>query len=197
MIFWDVDTQVDFIDPRGKLYVPGAETIVPNLRALTKGAAERNILVIADVCAHQPDDEEFQIYPPHCLAGSPGQKKIPETLLSRQYIVPSRKIQLSKDLLSCQQVVIEKQTTDVFHNPNTEALLQILGAECEIILYGVVTEICVDLAARGLLQRGYRVQVVQDAVRHWDEARSRDTLWYVEQHGGSLVTTADVVARLR
>ncbi len=196
MIFWDVDTQVDFFDPRGKLYVPGAETIVPNLRALTAGAAEHGILVVADVCAHQPDDEEFQVYPPHCLAGSPGQQKIPETVLSKQYIVPSRKIQLSKDLLSCQQVVIEKQTTDVFGNPNTEALLLILGAEREIILYGVVTEICVDLAARGLLQRGYRVQVVQDAVRHWDEVKSGDTLSYVAKHGGALTTTREVLRRI-
>jgi nicotinamidase/pyrazinamidase len=197
MIFWDVDTQVDFIDPQGKLYVPGAETIVPNLRALTERAAECGILVIADVCAHQPDDEEFQIYPPHCLAGSSGQKKIPETVLASQYIVPNRKIQLSKNLPSYHQVVIEKQTTDVFGNPNTEALLQTLGAECDIVLYGVVTEICVDLAARGLLQRGYRVQVVQDAVRHWDEVKSSDTLSYVANHGGTLTTTREVLRGIR
>jgi nicotinamidase-related amidase len=153
--------------------------------------------VIADVCAHHPDDEEFQRYPAHCLVGTRGQQKISQTVLSRQYIVPNRKVQLPGDLLSYQQIVIEKQATDVFSNPNIEALLEILGTKKEIILYGVVTEICVDLAARGLLQRGYRVQVVQDAVRHWDKLKSRDTLSYVEQHGGSLVTTAEVVARFR
>jgi nicotinamidase/pyrazinamidase len=197
MIFWDVDTQVDFIEPEGKLYVPGAETIVPNLQVLTASAAKHGILVIADVCAHHPNDEEFRIYPPHCLVGSRGQHKISETQLSRQYIVPNRKVQLSRDLLGYQQVIIEKQTTNVFSNPNAEELLEVLGPKQEIILYGVVTEICVDLAARGLLQRGHRVHVVQDAVRHWDEVKSRDTLSYVENHGGSLTTTQEVLARLR
>ena len=35
VIFWDVDTQHDFMDPDGKLYVQGAELIKPKLEQLT------------------------------------------------------------------------------------------------------------------------------------------------------------------
>src|SRR5450759_1232450 len=35
LLFWDVDTQFDFLHPAGKLYVPGAETIISNLHVHT------------------------------------------------------------------------------------------------------------------------------------------------------------------
>ncbi len=193
-IFWDVDTQVDFIEPAGKLYVPGAEKLRPNLKRLTEYAAANGILVVGDVCVHQPDDPEFQEYPPHCLAGTPGAEKIPETVLPRQYRIPNRKVSLPPDLLSYPQIMLEKQTLDVFDNPNTEDLLQLLGMEREVILYGVVTECCVHLAAKGLLERGYRVRLVRDAVQYWDAAKGRATLAMVQEKGGRLVTTEQVLS---
>ena len=193
VIFWDVDTQVDFIRPDGKLYVPGAEKLIPNWKRLTDFAAQNGILVVGDVDAHQPDDEEFKVFPPHCLAGTPGQQKIPETILPRQHLIPNRKVELRRDLSAYQQVILEKQTLDVFSNPNIEDLLRLLGPEPEVVVYGVVTECCVDLVVRGLLQRGYKVRLVTDATRHWDEAKARATLALVEDKG-ELVTTDGVLA---
>lgn len=193
LVFWDVDTQVDFIHPDGKLYVPGAEKIIPNLKRLTDCAARQGILIVGDVDTHQEDDEEFRVYPPHCLVGTPGQQKIPETILPKQYIIPNRKVELPQDFKAYQQVVLEKQTLDVFTNPNTEAVLALLGQKPEIVVYGVVTECCVDLVARGLIQRGYRVRLVTDAIRHWDEEKARATLRMVEEGGGQLVTTDQVI----
>jgi len=193
VIFWDVDTQVDFMQPKGKLYVPGAEAIVPRLKRLTAHAAAMGILVVGDVCVHQEGDPEFQEFPPHCLAGTPGAEKIPETVLPRQHRIPNRKALLPPDLLSYQQIMLEKQTLDVFDNPNTEDVLKLLGKEREVILYGVVTECCVHLAAKGLLERGYRVCLVRDAVQHWDEEKGRATLALVQELGGRLVTTDEVL----
>src|SRR5205085_6340725 len=97
LLFWDVDTQIDFIQPEGKLYVPGAEEITESLRRLTKAATDVGILIVASTCAHQPGDAEFQQFPPHCLAGTPGQKKIPETLADESYVIPNRKVELPPD----------------------------------------------------------------------------------------------------
>ncbi len=155
LIFWDVDTQVDFMLPEGKLYVPGAETIIPTLAKLTHWAEQHDVLVVASADAHQPGDEEFSLYPPHCLAGTPGQKKIPETSLAPQFTIPNRPGAELPDPERYQQIVIEKQKFDVFTNPNTESLLAQLGKP-EIVLYGVVTEICVSAAGQGLLDRGYQ-----------------------------------------
>jgi len=100
IVFWDVDTQADFIYPDGKLYVLGAETIVPNLKRLTEWAANNGVMVIASACAHQEDDAEFAQYPPHCLVGTPGQKKIPETRLPNALVIPNRKATLPRHLLN-------------------------------------------------------------------------------------------------
>jgi nicotinamidase/pyrazinamidase len=193
MLFWDVDTQVDFLDPAGKLYVPGSERIIPNLGALTKFAAAKNILVIASADAHTMQDPEFQEYPPHCLQGTPGQQKVPETVLPRHCIVPNHPAELPRVLENFQQLIVEKQATDVFTNPNVEKLLERVGKR-EILLYGVVTEICLSLAAQGLRQRGYKVHMVKDAVAHLDEEKGRQVAADIERGGGMLLTTADIVS---
>ena len=147
MLLWDVDTQVDFITPGGRLYVPGAERIVPNLRRLTQWAGEHGIPVISSADAHQPGDPELRQYGPHCMAGTPGQQKIPETLLPNRLVVPNRPIELP-ELHAFQQIILEKQAFDVFTNPNADRVLRRFGENLSIVLYGVVTEICVACAVR-------------------------------------------------
>lgn len=116
-LFWDVDTQFDFMHPAGKLYVPGAETIISNLQRLTAFAAQHGIPIVASADAHLETDPEFSQYPPHCLVGTPGQKKIEGTLLPDHYIIPNHQIDLPRDLGSYPEIIIEKQTVDVFTNP--------------------------------------------------------------------------------
>ncbi len=193
-LFWDVDTQVDFLLPGGKLYVAGAERIIPTLGRLTRYARDHDILVVASTDAHKPDDAEFRQWPPHCLLGTAGQRKVPETELRARYVVPNAPAAIPQELDRFEQVIIEKQTLDVFSNPNIEKVLQRLGRR-DVVLYGVVTEICVAIAARGLLDRGYRVAVVTDAVRALDEAEGRAFLEYVQRRGGQLRAADEVLRR--
>ncbi|MFB3917425.1 MAG: cysteine hydrolase family protein [Terriglobales bacterium] len=190
-IFWDVDTQVDFMDPTGKLYVPGAEAIVPKLAQLTRWAGQQGILVVASACAHLPGDKEFEQYPPHCLAGTPGQKKIPETLLVPSALVPNELTELDGPY-NYAQVVIEKQQFDVFSNPNMDSFLPLLG-NVDVVLYGVVTEFCVAAAARGLLRRGYKVSVVTDAIRYFDLAQGQAALDELQRLGARLITSDEIL----
>jgi nicotinamidase/pyrazinamidase len=192
LLFWDVDTQRDFIQPGGKLYVPRAEKIVHNLERLTTAAAQAGIPLVSSMDAHQPGDPEFGEYPPHCLAGTPGQEKIAATLLVDHYVVPNHSVELPGDLTRHQQIILEKQDVDVFTNPNVDEVLRRLG-EREVVLYGVVTEICVAHAARGLIRRGYRVHMVWDAVRHLDVNRGYATADEITSHGGLLLTTDEVL----
>jgi len=193
LIFWDVDTQADFMLPEGKLYVPGAEAIIPTLAGLTQWAVQHHVPVIASADAHQPDDEEFSLYPPHCLAGTPGQRKIPETTLSPQLTIPNRRVVELPRVKRYAQVVLEKQKFDVFTNPNADSLLVQLMRP-EVVLYGVVTEICVAAATRGLLDRGCRVSVVEDAIHHLDAGKSRAFLEEVRFRGASTVTAGQLLA---
>src|SRR6266571_704611 len=135
MILWDVDMQVDFLSPSGRLYIPGAERIIPNLRLLTEWALQRGCPIVSSACAHQSGDPELEIYGQHCMAGTPGQQKIPETLVANRFVVPNRPIDLP-DLRRFQQIIIEKQAFDFATNPNAEKILRHFGSSPAVALYG-------------------------------------------------------------
>ena len=200
-IFWDVDTQADFMLPGGKLYVSGAEKLIPNLKRLTDAARRGRVLIIGDACTHAPDDPEFARFPPHCVRGTPGAEIIPETRAERVLIVPNEPgAAIPEDLSQFQQVILEKQTLDVFDNPHTEKLLErvarFTNRDAEIFIFGVVTEYCVGLAAEGLLDRGRRVALVRDAIEALNAEDGRKTIEELTSRGARLVTTGEALAAL-
>ena len=186
-VFFDVDTQLDFLYPAGALYVPGAEQIVANIARLNRYAAANGIPLISDTDAHSENDKEFLHWPPHCVAGTLGQLKPQSTLLERRTVV-SAKALLNEWPQGIQQILLEKQTLDAFSNPGLSAFVETLGAE-RFVVYGVVTEICVKYAAQGLLKTGKRVEIVTDAIRHLDEAAAKASLEEFQAAGGHLTTT--------
>jgi nicotinamidase/pyrazinamidase len=192
MLFWDVDNQKDFLVPGGRLYVPGAEKIIPKLYDLTVWAAAHQVPIISSACAHRRGDPELKFYGEHCMVGTPGQQKVPETLLPRRFTVPNRPLELPH-VKSFQQIIIEKQHFDVFTNPNTDSLLQQFGSRLLILLYGVTTDICVAHAANALLERGHRVQLAADAVAALDEKKAAVFLESFRRRGGIMVQTWDAL----
>ena len=191
-VFFDVDTQLDFLFPAGALYVPGAEQIVGNLARLNRYAAANGIPVISDTDAHSENDPEFHHWPPHCVAGTFGQAKPQATLLDKRVVISS-KAKLSHWPSGAQQILLEKQSLDAFSNPQLPGFLQSMGAD-RFVVYGVVTEICVKYAAWGLLGTGKRVELVTDAVRHLNETEAQQMMRELESAGGALVTTDQVCA---
>jgi nicotinamidase/pyrazinamidase len=153
-VFLDIDTQMDFLYPAGALYVPGAEKLAGVLGELTQHAAANRIPLVSTTDAHSEDDPEFKIWPPHCVAGTAGQQKSGVTLLPRRYVLTGAPDALDRDAaLTAQQIVVEKHHVDPFNNPNLTRLLDLLEAE-RYVVYGVVTEVCVANAVRGLLEIG-------------------------------------------
>jgi len=188
-VFFDVDTQMDFMLPAGALYVPGAEGIVPAIARLNQWAARHAIPVVSTTDAHSENDPEFAQWPPHCVAGTAGQHKPSETLLAKRAVVPAAAAGYSTE--GAQQILLEKQALDCFTNPNLPGLLERLGAD-RYVVYGVVTEYCVRLAALGLLKTGKRVDVVTDAILGLDPQAAGRTLDEIRQAGGGLTTVEEV-----
>ncbi|HEY4682097.1 MAG TPA: isochorismatase family cysteine hydrolase [Candidatus Acidoferrales bacterium] len=192
-VFWDVDTQADFMLAGGRLYVPHAETIIPNLKRLVEFARAQKLLIVSSADAHQTNDEEFQQWPPHCLVGTPGQQKIPETVAERRFVIPNLPgSALPFTFDGYEQIVLEKQKLDVFTNPNIETVLSLLGKR-PVTLFGVVTEYCVACAARGLLERGYPVHIVTDAMKTLNEPAGRATIESLVASGATLTDTNSVL----
>ena len=190
-IFWEVDVQADFMLPGGKLYVPGAEKLLPNIRRLTDAARQDRVFLVSHGCFHTPDDPEFKIFPPHCVKGTAGAELVPEALTQHVARVPNDvDAQLPEDFASYQQILLEKQTLNIFKSRHADALVKRLGSQAEFVVFGVVTEYCVSFAAKGLLERGRHVAVVQDAIETLKREDGEKTIGELSRLGARL-TTAD------
>jgi len=188
-VCFDIDTQFDFALPSGALSVPGGERILPAVEKLNRWAARNGVPVISSMDAHTECDREFQIWPAHCVAGTLGQRKLDATLLERRLALPSHTVEF--DLNGVQQVLVEKQTLNCFDNANLRPLLERLDAE-RYVVYGLVTEYCVWLAAQGLLQTGRPVAIVTDAVETLKSEDSARVLSEFTAAGGELIRAAQV-----
>lgn len=189
-IFLDIDSQLDFVYPSGALYVPGAEHIVGAIANLNRYAAQHQIPVISTTDAHTENDPEFAQWPHHCVACTNGQHKAEATLLPRRVVIPNRDCPL--DLDGAQQIVIEKQTVDVFQAPNLQRVIEKLDAR-KFVVYGVVTEICVLWAVRGLVRLGRKVSVVTDATASLTPEGSHAAIEEMKAAGVSFVSAGDAL----
>lgn len=190
-IFWEVDAQRDFLSPGGHLYVPGAEKLLPTIRRLTDAARQGKVFLVSHGCFHTPNDPEFKIFPPHCVKGTVGAELVAEALTENVVRVPNdAQAKLPEDLSQYQQVLLEKQTLNIFESRHADALVQRLGTHPEFVVFGVVTEYCVSLAAKGLLERGRRVAVVRDAIETLKQEDGKKAIEDLERLGARM-TTAD------
>jgi nicotinamidase/pyrazinamidase len=197
VIFWEVDTQADFMLPGGNLYVRGAEKTLPNLKRLVDAAREDRVLLISDACLHTPDDPEFKTFPPHCIRGTDGAKVVREGLAHDVFTVPNdSKFKLPDNVFAHQQVLIEKQTLNVFDNPVTSRIVDLLGPDPHYFVFGVVTEYCVRLAAKGLLERKRKVSLVEDAIETLNPEHGRFAIEELKSLGARLVTTDEALSAL-
>ena len=196
-IFWEVDVQADFMLPGGKLYVPGAEKILPNIRKLTDAARRDEVFLVSHGCFHPANDPEFKQFPPHCLKGTPGADFVMEALADRFVRVENdANAKLPEDLSKYQQIILEKQTLDVFESRHADELVERLGNAAEFVVFGVVTEYCVSLAVKGLLKRKRRVALVRDAIETLAPEVGDKTLTELQRLGATLITTNEVLERL-
>ncbi|MGA9761743.1 MAG: isochorismatase family protein [Gaiellaceae bacterium] len=202
-ILWDVDTQVDFMLPEGRLYVPGAEALRPTMARLVEAARAAGIVHVASADDHELTDSEIsdepdfeRTYPPHCLRGTPGVERVPETKqidplpLSEQALPRER---LAKLIAGRREILILKKHFDVFTNPSTEALIELLDPE-EIVLFGVATDVCDDAAILGMLRLGRRVRFVEDAARGLDPDRVERCLAHWRERGVAFAHSDEIVS---
>jgi nicotinamidase/pyrazinamidase len=191
-VLWDVDTQVDFMEPNGKLYVPGARDVTPAMERLVDAARAARITHVASADDHELTDPEISdapdfrnTYPPHCLRGTRGAEKILET--KQRDPLPLALLPFPPGLLpgiieGKRELLLLKKNFNVFTNPNTDPLLDALDPD-EIVVFGV-------------LQRGRRVVFVEDAARGLDEQRTASCTAFWREGGVEFATVEEVVASL-
>jgi nicotinamidase/pyrazinamidase len=204
-ILWDVDTQVDFMLPDGKLYVPGAEETAPAMLRLVEAARAAGLVHVASADDHELTDPEISdepdwlnTYPPHCLRGTRGAAKVPETEQDDPLplaLVPYPPGLVPDLVTGRREILLLKKNFNVFTNPNTDPLLDALDPD-EIVVFGVATDVCDDAAIRGFLRRGRRVRFVEDAARGLDEVRVASCTAFWREHGVEFASVDEVVESL-
>jgi nicotinamidase/pyrazinamidase len=205
VLFWDVDTQYDFMHADGKLYVPGAESIIPNLKRLNRYAHEHGIRIIASaddhVAGHRElaDQPDFTTtFPPHCMRDTPGQRKIPETALRDPLVIEPEALDaaLLADRLRAHRgdVLLHKHWFDVFTNANVETVIGTLRPRT-LVLYGVATDVCNRYAIEGLIARHPEVRLfaVTDAMKAIDPDAQEHLLRQWAEEGVRLIETDELV----
>ena len=204
-VFWDVDTQADFMHADGKLYVPDAESLIPNLKRLTDHAHAHGYRIIASADDHVPGHRELsatpdlrETFPLHCMRGTPGQAKIPETAL-RDPLVIEPEAQDPGELAARVAVhrgdiLFHKHWFDVFTNENVETVIGALRPDT-VVLYGVALDVCDKYAVEGLVERhpDIRLFVVSDAVKAIDTGAAEHLLRQWAEEGVRIVQTADIM----
>ena len=201
-LLWDVDTQVDFMRPDGKLPVPDAQDAVPAMARLVRWAEAEGVTHLATADDHELTDPELSAepdftttFPPHCLRGTPGAAKIPETEqrdplpLSLTPYSPGMLPELVRDR---RELLVLKKTFSAFSNPNVEPLLELLSPD-EVLIFGVATDVCNHAAVMGLLARNYNVAFVEDASSGLSEERVAAVLAQWRERGVRFTTTDEVV----
>jgi nicotinamidase/pyrazinamidase len=199
-ILWDVDTQVDFVHADGKLAVPDAEAALPAMARLVAAARRAGIPHVASADDHELTDSEIstepdysKTYPPHCLRGTRGAAKVAET--EQFEPVPLALTEVPDHWLRGREFLLLKKNFDVFTNPNTDRLLELLAPD-EIVLFGVATDVCDDAAIRGLVARDFSVVFVEEASRGLDEARTTACLAAWRAAGVRFASLDEAVASL-
>ncbi|MBV8317004.1 MAG: cysteine hydrolase [Planctomycetaceae bacterium] len=192
LVFVDIDTQRDFLEPDGALYIPGSEAILANLSRLTEFARSRGIPVLATACAHTSEDEELRIDRPHCLLGTPGQERVAATAWPGTRVLQADET-LTGDLPL--HLTLHKHQYDLFSHPEADRLITLYERDHPtFVVYGVATDYCVKAAVTGLLDRDCRAALVLDAIRAVDAAAEPEILTEFARRGVLLTLTEVVCA---
>jgi len=114
--------------------------------------------------------------------------------------IPSTKLkekQMSEAIASGGQILFEKQRNAVETNPNTRPFLKAVNPD-QIMVYGVASDVCVDLAVRYLAEAmGYEVIVASDAIKGIDPNKINECIAEWHSLGASLRKTDEIIAELR
>jgi nicotinamidase/pyrazinamidase len=203
ILFWDVDTQYDFMRPEGKLYVPGAEGIIANVSQARVFALDNGYSILASTDWHREGNMEISgkpdmetTFPTHCMAGKPGSERVGYLGELPIDVVANEKIseeELQKIFEKRQfHTVIRKEYLDVFMNPNTGTILRLLKPR-NVVVFGVALDLCLKMVVEGLINTGgTKIYVLRDAVKSLGLKGDDAVLEEFRKKNVEIITVADL-----
>jgi nicotinate phosphoribosyltransferase len=164
-----VDMLRGFLEEGYPLYCGArARRIIPNIQGLLERELAQGAKAFFICDHHDPDDLEFKMFPPHCVAGTAEAEVIPELAKYPGEIIP-------------------KKRYSAFFDTPLEPKLKELKPE-KIIVCGVCTDICVCHTVANARNRDYPVEVPVDCVASFDEKAHYFALEHLEKVLGAELT---------
>ncbi|HRQ05001.1 MAG TPA: nicotinamidase [Nitrosomonas halophila] len=149
------DMQHDFL-PGGSLAVPEGDAIIPLLNQYIARFEAGNLPVFATRDWHPANHCSFVqqggIWPPHCIAHTPGADFHPALNWPPGTHVISK------------ATAQEKEAYSGFEDTALDSLLRAHGVR-RLFIAGIATEYCILQTVKDALRKGYRVFVLEDGVR--------------------------------
>ena len=192
----DLNTQCDFLLPRGALPVSNRAEVLPKIRQLMNWARLEQVGVISSLEAHRPSESSKGL-PPHCIDRTRGQRKLPFTLMPRRvFLQGDNTLDVPMDpFRRYQQVILTKRDTDFLSNPKADRLINGLTPSYWII-FGVTASHCVKAMVLGLLARQQHVVVVKDACGYWSQVDGEHAFLQMDAKGAILLSTDELISGL-
>ncbi len=156
-----------------------AEKIIPTIKQLLNFARDNGVPVIYVNDAHLPNvDVEFDVWPPHALAGTWGAQVVDE-------LKPEKG-----------DFVLEKRKYSAFQGTGLDQLLRELEVDT-LIITGLVTDICIQHTAADAFFKGYKITVPEDCVEAINARRQIAGLDYLKKAYGCKITRAGEIMRTK
>jgi nicotinamidase-related amidase len=156
-----IDMLNDFLLEGAPLEVPKGREIVSALKGRIEEARREGVPVIYICDNHDKNDEEFKVWPPHAISGTKGAEVIKE-------LKPEEK-----------DYIIEKKRYSGFFETGLDSTLEELGIK-ELIITGLVTNICILYTTADAVMRGYEVTVPKDSIAALNEEDGKFALNQME-----------------
>lgn len=182
-----IDVQNDFC-AGGSLAVPGGDEVVPVLDQYIEKFSRAGRPIIASRDWHPPKTTHFREYggpwPPHCVQGTKGAEFHPDLKLPEGAIIISKGTEYDADSYSAFQGTDEKGRP-------LATVLRDLGVE-HLYVGGLATDYCVKHSVLDALKNGFRVTLLEDAIRGVDEKASQEAIAAMERAGAKKATLKDL-----
>jgi len=140
-----IDVQNDFANPRGRLYAEGADRIIQPIKRVVAKARSAGAVIIFTQDWHIIGDPEFALWGEHAVANTWGAEIVDE-------LRPGES-----------DIVVRKPSYDAFYSTNLDHVLRAKGIR-NLILTGLLGNVCVLCTGVGAAMRGYRLIVPVDSV---------------------------------
>ena len=176
-----VDMQHFFLEPNSPTYTIGGPAILPNAKRLLNAFRQADRPVIFTRHVHHPADLDVGImgwwWEGKCIEGSPESEIVPDLKP-----LPNEKVVL-------------KHRYSAFYNTDLETVLRCLKIQ-DIVISGVMTNMCVESTARDAYFRDYRVWIPADGTGSINEEMHLASLMNLALGFAQVTTTESILSQV-